>query len=51
MAQGVDVMAAMFEKDESGFTEEFDPNAEPGEIAARDTDEAPAEEASATTED
>lgn len=32
--QGVDVMAAMFEKDESGFTEEFDPNAEPGEIAA-----------------
>jgi large subunit ribosomal protein L9 len=32
-AQGVDVMAAMFEKDESGFTEEFDPNAEPGEIA------------------
>ncbi|MBY8821252.1 50S ribosomal protein L9 [Sphingomonas colocasiae] len=33
-AQGVDVMAAMFEKDESGFTEEFDPNAEPGEIAA-----------------
>jgi large subunit ribosomal protein L9 len=24
----------MFEKDEAGFTEEFDPNAEPGEIAA-----------------
>ncbi|RJF92915.1 50S ribosomal protein L9 [Sphingomonas cavernae] len=31
-AQGVDVMAAMFEKDEAGFTEDFDPNAEPGEI-------------------
>ena len=39
-AQGVDVMAAMFEKDESGVTEEFDPNAEPGEIATA----APAEE-------
>jgi len=23
----------MFERDEAGFTEEFDPNAEPGEIA------------------
>lgn len=33
-AQGVDVMAAMFEKDEAGFTEAYDPNAEPGEIAA-----------------
>ncbi len=33
-AQGVDVMSAMFEKDEAGFTEDFDPNAEPGEIAA-----------------
>jgi large subunit ribosomal protein L9 len=33
-AQGVDVMAAMFEKDEAGFTEDYDPNAEPGEIAA-----------------
>ncbi len=37
-AQGVDVMAAMFEKDEAGFTEDYDPNAEPGEIAV----EAPA---------
>lgn len=42
-SQGVDVMAEMFEKDESGFTEDFDPNAEPGEIAAIDRDEAPAE--------
>ena len=33
-AQGVDVMAEMFEKDVAGFTEERDPNAEPGEIAA-----------------
>ncbi|MFN3389790.1 MAG: 50S ribosomal protein L9 [Allosphingosinicella sp.] len=32
-AQGVDVMAEMFEKDVAGFTEERDPNAEPGEIA------------------
>jgi len=39
-AQGVDVMTAMFEKDESGFTEDFDPNAEPGEIAPAE----PAEE-------
>ncbi len=31
--EGVDVMASMFEKDESGFTEDYDPNAEPGEIA------------------
>jgi len=40
-AQGKDVMAEMFEKDVAGFTEEFDPNAEPGEIAP-ETDEAPA---------
>ncbi|PZO91742.1 MAG: 50S ribosomal protein L9 [Sphingomonas sanxanigenens] len=33
-AQGVDVMAEMFEKDEAGFTEDFDPNAEPGTIVA-----------------
>ena len=33
-AQGVDVMAEMFEKDAAGFTEAFDPNAEPGEIPA-----------------
>jgi large subunit ribosomal protein L9 len=31
-AQGVDVMAEMFDRGEAGFTEEFDPNAEPGEI-------------------
>jgi large subunit ribosomal protein L9 len=38
-AQGVDVMAAMFEREETGFVEERDPNLEPGEFAA----EAPAE--------
>jgi large subunit ribosomal protein L9 len=32
-SQGVDVMAQMFERDEAGFTEDYDPNAEPGEIA------------------
>lgn len=35
-AQGVDVMASMFERDEAGFTEDYDPNAEPGEIARDD---------------
>ncbi|WP_062733512.1 50S ribosomal protein L9 [Sphingobium abikonense] len=42
-AQGVDVMAEMFEKDETGFTEDYDPNAEPGEIAADTEEETPAE--------
>ena len=37
-AQGVDVMAQMFERDDAGFTEAYDPNAEPGATA-----EAPAE--------
>ncbi len=32
--QGVDVMAAMFEQDTAGFTEDRDPNLEPGEFAA-----------------
>ena len=38
-AQGVDVMASMFERDEAGFTEDYDPNAEPGEIAVDAPDE------------
>lgn len=46
-AQGVDVMASMYERDEAGFTEAYDPNAEPGEIAA---EEAPAAEAGETAE-
>jgi large subunit ribosomal protein L9 len=32
-AQGVDVMAQMFERDEAGFIEDYDPNAEPGATA------------------
>ena len=44
-AQGVDVMAQMFERDTAAFTEEFDPNAEPGATA-----EAPTEEAAAPDE-
>jgi large subunit ribosomal protein L9 len=43
--EGVDVMASMFEKDEAGFTEDYDPNAEPGEIAAEMLDEPAGEEA------
>ena len=43
-AQGVDVMASMFERDEAGFTEEVDPNAEPGELPAEPAAEAPATE-------
>jgi large subunit ribosomal protein L9 len=32
-SQGVDVMAQMFERDEAGFIEDYDPNAEPGATA------------------
>ena len=32
-AQGIDVMSQMFERDDAGFTEAFDPNAEPGATA------------------
>ena len=46
-AQGVDVMAAMFDRGEAGFTEDRDPNAEPGEIPAEASTEeqAPADQA------
>ena len=44
-AQGVDVMAQMFERDEAGFTEAYDPNAEPGDIASSGNDEEPADQA------
>jgi len=44
-AQGVDVMSAMFEKDEAGFTEDYDPNAEPGATAEVQAEPAAAEEA------
>lgn len=40
-AQGVDVMAQMFERETAGFTEDYDPNAEPG--ATADTAAAPVE--------
>ncbi len=42
-SQGVDVMAQMFEKDVSSFTEDFDPNAEPG--LQEEAPEAPAKAA------
>ncbi|MBB3858860.1 large subunit ribosomal protein L9 [Novosphingobium hassiacum] len=45
-SQGVDVMAAMFDTDVGGFTEAYDPNAEPGEISSDMLDE-PAEETEA----
>jgi large subunit ribosomal protein L9 len=32
-AQGIDVMAQMFERDTAAFTEDYDPNAEPGATA------------------
>jgi large subunit ribosomal protein L9 len=40
-SQGVDVMAEMFEKDVAGFTEDYDPNAEPGEIVIDRPEAAP----------
>ena len=45
-AKGVDVMTAMFEKDEAGFVEAYDPNAEPGataEVSSAPEAEAPSE--------
>jgi large subunit ribosomal protein L9 len=39
-SQGVDVMSSMFERDEAGFTEDYDPNAEPGEIVVDEPTEA-----------
>jgi large subunit ribosomal protein L9 len=46
-AKGVNVMEAMFEKDEAGFTEDYDPNAEPGEIMG----DAPAADVAPEAED
>ncbi|WP_205481038.1 50S ribosomal protein L9 [Sphingomonas arenae] len=42
-AQGIDVMAQMFERDNAGFTEDYDPNAEPGATATTGDEAAPAE--------
>jgi large subunit ribosomal protein L9 len=44
-AQGVDVMAQMFEREATGFTEDYDPNAEPGATAEAPADETPADQA------
>jgi large subunit ribosomal protein L9 len=46
-AKGVDVMTAMFEKDEAGFVEDYDPNAEPGATAEVQSEAAPEAEESA----
>jgi large subunit ribosomal protein L9 len=50
-AQGIDVMASMFEREEAGFTEEFVEGAEPGTLPESGEEalaaEAPAEEAPA----
>ena len=46
-SEGVDVLAAMFEEEsaeQTGFTEERDPNAEPGEIADAEAAEGEDEE-------
>jgi large subunit ribosomal protein L9 len=51
-SQGVDIMASMFEKDVSGFTEDFDPNAEPGDIGGEAAaDAAPAAPVEAASDD
>ena len=49
-AQGIDVMASMFEREEAGFTEQFDPNAEPGVVPEGPAAEAPVAEAPAADE-
>lgn len=41
-AKGVDVTQDLFEREEAGFTEAFDPNAEPGALPT-EADETPAE--------
>ena len=45
-AKGVDVTQDLFEREEAGFTEDFDPNAEPGATAEVAADEAGEEAAS-----
>jgi large subunit ribosomal protein L9 len=47
-AQGIDVMASMFEREESGFTEELVTGTEPGEILGDTAPEAAEAEVSAT---
>ena len=50
-ASGVDVMAAMFEKDEAGFIEDYDPNAEPGATADAPSQANPKETPDGETEE
>jgi large subunit ribosomal protein L9 len=50
-AQGVDVMAQMFERDTAAFTEDYDPNAEPGATAEAPAEAAPAEAAPAAEDE
>ena len=49
-AQGVDVMKSMFERDDAGFTESYDPNAEPGTIAEAGDEPVAEAEAEATAD-
>jgi large subunit ribosomal protein L9 len=52
-AQGIDVMAQMFERDTAAFTEAYDPNAEPGDSAdeaSAEAETAAADEATEVTE-
>ncbi|RYD47693.1 MAG: 50S ribosomal protein L9, partial [Sphingomonadales bacterium] len=49
-AKGVDVMATMFEKDEAGFVEDYDPNAEPGATAEVQAEAPAADEGSEAAE-
>ncbi|MBC2667365.1 50S ribosomal protein L9 [Novosphingobium flavum] len=44
-SQGVNVIDAMFDTESAGFTEAYDPNAEPGEIPADLLEDAPEAEA------
>jgi len=50
-AQGVDVMAQMFERDTAAFTEEFEPGLEPGVPAAEENAGTPAEAEVGTSEE
>jgi large subunit ribosomal protein L9 len=50
-AQGVDVMAQMFERDTAAFTDEFEPGLEPGIPAAAENPGTPAEAEVGTTEE
>jgi large subunit ribosomal protein L9 len=50
-AQGVDVMAQMFERDTTAFTEDFVPGQEPGIPAAEENPGTPAEAEVGTTEE